>query len=115
MVYAPNRKEYFFFLPAKLKYVGCFFLITPLVDIATYYQSPDGIHQCFMNLLGIMYGIAYGLCVKHAKYRQQSEKSTSQGKSLINIDEIWEKMSRTGYESLTPEEKELLFKQKDRS
>ncbi|HEY6143478.1 MAG TPA: rhomboid family intramembrane serine protease [Flavobacterium sp.] len=50
----------------------------------------------------------------HKNYKRQSEKSTSKiitkDKKQQQIDEILDKISRSGYDCLTKEEKEFLFK-----
>ena len=52
--------------------------------------------------------------LKSRNYKKPSEKSTSRivtkDKTQQQIDEILDKISRSGYDCLTKEEKEFLFK-----
>lgn len=135
-VYVPNYTIYLLFLgPVKLKYIA---LVTILIDIISIAGSNAGGH--IAHLGGAMFGWYYIQRYKKGKditkgvsrildtmftwlkprrnikvtYKRTStdyEYNRQKSQNQQVIDNILEKISRSGYDSLTKEEKELLFRQ----
>jgi membrane associated rhomboid family serine protease len=135
-VYVPNYTIYLLFLgPVKLKYIA---LVTILIDIISIAGSNAGGH--IAHLGGAMFGWYYIRRYKKGKditkgvsrildtlftwlkprrnikvtYKRTStdyEYNRQKSQNQQVIDNILEKISRSGYDSLTKEEKELLFRQ----
>ena len=130
--YAPNMElNLFIKWKVKLKYIAIAFIILDLMMIS---QGNAGGH--IAHLGGALWGFIYGLCLKNKnaftlnklkqlfnarkqkiqnrKYKKQQErifieKQEQKVKEQKRIDEILSKISRSGYDSLNAEEKELLF------
>ncbi len=112
--YKPSKKLHLFFMPIRIKHIALFSMLVSLVDIAAYYEHEHNIDQAFMSLIAGLYGMLYGVFIRRKKPAVSQETYTSRVSVSTNIDEIWEKMSRIGYDALAPEEKERLFQQKDK-
>lgn len=135
-VYVPNYTIYLLFLgPVKLKYIA---LVTILIDIISIAGSNAGGH--IAHLGGALFGWYYiqryrrgkditkginsildafftwlkprrNIKVTYKRTPSDHEFNRQRVQNQEVIDKILEKISRSGYDSLTKEEKELLFRQ----
>ena len=115
----PNRPVYLYFLfPIKAKHLVVLFAIIELA--ASWSHTPDGIGH-FAHLGGMLFGFLYlkrerfsyllGDFIRGAKTRRENQKRQrdEQERDMERkVDEILQKISREGRESLTQEEEELL-------
>ena len=133
-VYVPNYIIYLFFFRVKLKYIAIF---SVLLDIISIPSGNAGGHIAHLGgaFLGYIYiqqfrkgkDIAKGfnrfidnffslfktkrkLKVSHKRPMTDVEYNKYKAKKQIEIDEILDKISKSGYDSLTKEEKEILFR-----
>jgi membrane associated rhomboid family serine protease len=134
-VYVPNYTIYLLFLgPVKLKYIAAFMIVLDIISIA---GSNAGGH--IAHLGGALFGwffirqykkgrdITRGingifskssnlfrrqskLKVEYRKTKTDYEYNKQKAMKQQHIDDILDKISKSGYESLTREEKEILFK-----
>ncbi|MEM9569474.1 MAG: rhomboid family intramembrane serine protease [Bacteroidota bacterium] len=130
LAYNFHHKVPLFIFEFKLKFLGLFLLLNTLFIIPSVINNKEKLHEInttleVSNLVGALIGLVYGLCVKKLPYFQKklnvlpNQAITSDamppppmsqsGPSLTNVDDILEKISRTGYESLTHEERKRLF------
>lgn len=130
LAYDFHHKVSLFIFEFKLKSLGLLLLISALFQIPFAVSTKEqlGILNSTLDLthlVSALIGIVYGLCVKKLPYFQKklnvlpNEDTTSDamppppmsqgGPSLTNVDDILEKISRAGYESLTREERQRLF------
>jgi hypothetical protein len=130
--YTPNQEIRFFFVNLKLKYLGLAFFFLDVIQIP--YGNGGG-HLAHIGgaVLGFFYARQLGvgrdigtgfenvwqavLKRKHLKtvYRAPQNKSTTTKKSddsnhQNKIDAILDKISKSGYDSLSKEEKDYLFR-----
>ena len=130
--YTPNQEIRFFFVNLKLKYLGLAFFFLDVIQIP--YGNAGG-HMAHIGgaLLGFFYArqLAVGRDIgtgfesiwqavykrKYLKtvYRAPQNKSTTTKKSSVGnhqnkIDNILDKISKSGYDSLSNEEKDYLFR-----
>ena len=130
--YTPNQEIRFFFINLKLKYLGLVFFILDIIQIP--YGNAGG-HLAHIGgaLLGFFYARQLGVgkdigtgfqIVWQALFKRKylktvyrapqknsaSSKKTSHGVSQSKIDTILDKISKSGYESLSKEEKDYLFR-----
>ena len=130
--YTPNQEIRFFFVNLKLKYLGLAFFFLDVIQIP--YGNPGG-HLAHIGgaVLGFFYARQLGVGrdigtgfekvwqavfkIKHLKtvYRTSQNKSTTNKKSdhsnhQNKIDAILDKISKSGYDSLSKEEKDYLFR-----
>jgi len=130
--YTPNQEIRFFFINLKLKYLGIAFFFLDIIQIP--YGNAGG-HLAHIGgaLLGFFYARQLGVGNdigtrfqivwqalfkrKYLKtvYRAPQKNSTSSKKtrhvvSQSKIDTILDKISKSGYESLSKEEKDYLFR-----
>ncbi|MCB2209144.1 MAG: rhomboid family intramembrane serine protease [Bacteroidetes bacterium] len=132
--YVPEYKVHLlFFGRVKLKYLAIIFVVIDLLSIPS--GNPGG-H--IAHLGGAFWGLAYALILRNGTdvYRflnfsrfgihksksyttentdnkrpfSDDEYNARKQKTQAKIDEILDKISKSGYSSLTKEEKELLFK-----
>jgi membrane associated rhomboid family serine protease len=134
-VYVPNYTIYLLFLgPVKLKYIAAFMIVLDIISIS---GSNAGGH--IAHLGGALFGwffirqyrkgrdITRGindlltrtsslfkrrskLKVEYRKTKTDYEYNKQKVMKQQHIDDILDKISKSGYESLTREEKEILFK-----
>jgi membrane associated rhomboid family serine protease len=134
-VYVPNFTIYLLFLgPVKLKYIAAFMIVLDVISIA---GTNAGGH--IAHLGGALFGwlfirqyrqgnditkvvtrVAAGLSnlfkpsprlkVEYKKTRNDFDYNKQKAMRQQHIDEILDKISKSGYESLSKEEKEILFK-----
>lgn len=136
--YAPDYSVYLLLIgPVKLKYIALFFIITDILQIASYNAGGHIAH-----LGGVLYAFYYVIQIKKRKdlsykignfvlsiknpFKRRKSLKISYKKSVREmddfeyneykaatqeeIDRILDKISKTGYESLTKKEKEILFR-----
>lgn len=133
--YSPDYIVFFFRTPVKLKWVALIaFVLTTLLDLA------DNAGGKFAHLGGALFGFIYGtqmrlgkkflegftslfrfkgrsnLRVEHSRSARANDElyNTSKASLRKRVDEILDKISRSGYDSLTKEEKEFLSKNHDK-
>ena len=135
--YTPETEIRLIFFNLKLKYIGIFLVAIDLVMIP-YGNAGGRISHLGGALLGFLYannlsrGIDIGLSFEHLwksimklfskqklrkVYKSKKNKSNTTNSSQINqeeIDNILDKISKSGYDSLTKLEKETLFKAGDK-
>lgn len=140
-VYVPNYTIYLLFLgPVKLKYIAIVIVILDVINIAShnagghiahlggaffgyiftgqYRKGKDltsGINKIIDNLVTLFrprrkFKVTY----RNEKPRTDYEYNRQKAEKQKIIDGILEKISKSGYESLTKEEKEILFKMSSR-
>ncbi len=130
--YTPNQEIRFFFINLKLKYVGLAFFFLDVIQIP--YGNAGG-HLAHIGgaVLGFFYarqmaggrdiGIGFENLWQAVFKRKQlktvyrapqktstSSKKSSDGVHQNKIDAILDKISKSGYDSLSKEEKDYLFK-----
>lgn len=136
--YAPDYSVYLLLIgPVKLKYIALFFIVTDILQIASYNAGGHIAH-----LGGVIYAFYYVIQIKKRKdlsykvgdfvlsiknpFTRRKSLKISYKKSVREmddfeyneykaatqeeIDRILDKISKTGYESLTKKEKEILFR-----
>jgi membrane associated rhomboid family serine protease len=134
-VYVPNYTIYLLFLgPVKLKYIAVFMVVLDIISIA---GSNAGGHIAHLGgaLFGWLFirqfrkgrdvtkginGVAVRLAaffkpnpklkVEYRKTRTDYDYNKQKIMKQQQIDEILDKISKSGYDSLSKEEKEILFK-----
>ncbi len=142
-VYTPNYTVYIPFIgPIKIKYIAIFFLVLDLIQIAS---SNAGGHIAHLGgaIYGYFFamqlkkgkdpgrrfsGIADSIAIffrqrpkmkvsykNQAKNMDDQEYNRSKVEYQKEIDRILDKIAKSGYESLTKNEKETLFKMSNRS
>tara|TARA_Y100000996_G_scaffold414986_2_gene407675 strand:- start:1961 stop:2641 length:681 start_codon:yes stop_codon:yes gene_type:complete len=135
--YTPETEIRLIFFNLKLKYIGIFLVAIDLVMIP-YGNAGGRISHLGGALLGFLYannlsrGIDIGLSFERLwksiiklflkqrlrkVYKSKKNKSNTTNSSQINqeeIDNILDKISKSGYDSLTKLEKETLFKAGDK-
>ena len=118
-VYIPNQEVSFWLVRTftfKMKYVAIAFVVIDLLSIS---RSNPGGH--IAHLGGALAGWLYVLFMRRQEQWERSNRSGSRrpqgGRPLSDdeynqrrIDAILDKISKSGYESLSREEKEFLFK-----
>jgi len=130
--YTPNQEIRFFFIKLKLKYIGLAFFFLDIIQIP---NGNAGGHLAHLGgaVLGFFYARQLGegrdigsgfqkICqsIFKKKYlktvyrspKSKSANSKNSGESIHQrkIDSILDKISNSGYDSLSKEEKEYLFK-----
>lgn len=136
----PNHTINLMFIgPVKLKYLAIFSVILDIISIPT---SNAGGHIAHLGgaLFGFLYVIAYDkgfdlikpitwflnlfsfdrkqkshLKVNYRKFDVDYEYNKRKVEQQIGLDKILDKIAKSGYDSLSKEEKETLFKFKDKS
>ncbi|MFO7657609.1 MAG: rhomboid family intramembrane serine protease [Bacteroidales bacterium] len=142
--YVPNYTVYLIFLgPVKLKYIALFFIITDILQIASYNAGGHIAH-----LGGVLFAYIYVLQLRKGKdlgkgfnrfmdsiatllskrrrrmkvsYKKSAHEMTDmeynrqKTVSQEEIDKILDKIAHSGYDSLTKREKETLFKMSGRN
>ena len=114
--YFPNNKVNLIFFNIELKYIGVIYILLSLVQIPV--ENPGG---NIAHLGGALWGYLYAMSIYNNSFNIDLKEIINKLKfSNLNksenqkmIDSILDKISKSGYESLTKKEKELLFKSKD--
>jgi len=137
--YAPNYTIYLILIgPVKLKYVAIFFIVTDVLQIASYNAGGHiahlgGVLYAYFFILQLRKGKDMGQGFnrlidgfvtlfsgrrrrmkvsykKSAKDMTDMEYNRSKARMQEEIDRILDKIAKSGYDSLTRKEKETLFK-----
>ena len=114
--YFPNNKVNLILFNIELKYIGIIYILLSLVQIPV--ENPGG---NIAHLGGALWGYLYAMSIYNNSFNIDLKEIINKLKfSNLNksenqkmIDSILDKISKSGYESLTKKEKELLFKSKD--
>ena len=114
--YFPNNKVNLILFNIELKYIGIIYILLSLVQIPI--ENPGG---NIAHLGGALWGYLYAMSIYNNSFNINLKEIINKLKfSNLNksenqkmIDSILDKISESGYESLTKKEKELLFKSKD--
>ncbi len=114
--YFPNNKVNLILFSIELKYIGIVYVLLSLIQIPI--ENPGG---NIAHLGGAIYGYIYAMSLYNNSFNINLKNVISklklnrlnQSENQKKIDAILDKISKSGYESLTKEEKELLFKSKD--
>ena len=114
--YFPNNKVNLILFNIELKYIGIIYILLSLVQIPV--ENPGG---NIAHLGGALWGYIYAMSIYNNSFNIDLKEIINKLKfSNLNksenqkmIDSILDKISESGYESLTKKEKELLFKSKD--
>ena len=114
--YFPNNKINLILFNIELKYIGIIYILLSLVQIPI--ENPGG---NIAHLGGALWGYLYAISIYNNSFNIDLKEIINKLKfSNLNksenqkmIDSILDKISESGYESLTKKEKELLFKSKD--
>ena len=114
--YFPNNKVNLILFNIELKYIGVIYILLSLVQIPV--ENPGG---NIAHLGGALWGYLYAMSIYNNSFNIDLKEIINKLKfSNLNksenqkmIDSILDKISESGYESLTKREKELLFKSKD--
>ncbi len=115
----PNRPIYLYFMiPIKAKHLVVLFAVIELA--ASWSHTPDGIGH-FAHLGGMLFGYLYlkrerfsyllGDVLRDAKSKREAQKRLKDEADRDlerKVDEILQKVSREGMDSLTQEEREIL-------
>jgi membrane associated rhomboid family serine protease len=135
-VYVPNYTIYLLFLgPVKLKYIALFTIILDVISIAgsnagghiahlggamfgwfyiSQYRKGRDISKGFGKIMDLVFSFfkpSKKMKVTYKKTATDFEYNKHKAKNQEVIDRILEKISRSGYDSLSKEEKEILFRQ----
>ncbi len=136
-VYAPNQAIHLFFIgKVQMKYVAIFYVVLSIIGISTTNAGGNLAHiggalwgYLFINQLGKGKDINSGfmkffdrlanifkpkkkIYVSHKQPpRDDYEYNQQKSQNQKEINRILEKISKSGYDSLTKQEKEILFKQ----
>ena len=117
--YFPNTIINLIFFNVKLKNLGLFYVILSLIQIP--FSNAGG---NIAHLGGAIYGFYYAKNYNNLKspldiFFKSFKKINVKPKNKINnqvvIDKILDKISKSGYESLSKKEKEFLFKNSDKN
>ena len=117
--YFPNTLINLFFFSTKLKYIGFFYVLMSLIQIP--FSNSGG---NIAHLGGAFYGLYYANNFNSSTssfdnftnyLKRFSIKSNNNKNDQKLIDNILDKISKSGYESLTKNEKEILFKKSDKN
>jgi membrane associated rhomboid family serine protease len=137
-VYVPNYTIYLLFLgPVKLKYIAIFTVVLDVLSIAgtnagghiahlggaifgylyiSQYRKGRNITRGFDNLMDRIFSLFKPkprFRVTYKKPQTDIEYNKEKVKKQEQVDRILEKIAQHGYDSLTKEEKEILFRAKD--
>jgi hypothetical protein len=118
------RMNLLFIGPVKLKYIALVVLVLDLISVT--YQSNTGGHLAHIG--GGLFGFLFAFSLKNGtdwttliKFKKKTHlKTVHRNRSLSpreiqqRIDEILDKINRSGYDSLSKDEKEDWFKYHDK-
>ena len=140
VAYVPNHTVYLMFIgPVKIKYIGIFiFVVTSVLDFST--NTGGKIAHIGGAILGFIYTSQFrrgndigkwinrlidqivtlfrpgkNLKVTHKKSNTDYDYKMNKAREQEEINRILEKISKGGYDSLTKDEKETLFKASNKS
>tara|TARA_B100000674_G_scaffold424119_1_gene377120 strand:- start:201 stop:1001 length:801 start_codon:yes stop_codon:yes gene_type:complete len=117
--YFPNTTINLIFFNVKLKNLGLFYVILSLIQIP--FSNAGG---NIAHLGGAIYGFYYAKNYNIIKspldriikgFKKIYVKPKNKIDNQVEIDKILDKISKSGYESLSKKEKEFLFKNSDRN
>ncbi len=114
--YFPNNKVNLILFNIELKYIGMIYILLSLVQIPI--ENPGG---NIAHLGGALWGYLYAMSIYNNSFNIDLKEiinklkfnNLNKSENQKMIDAILDKISESGYESLTKKEKELLFKSKD--
>ena len=114
--YFPNNKVNLILFNIELKYIGIIYILFSLVQIPI--ENPGG---NIAHLGGALWGYLYAMSIYNNSFNIDLKEiinklkfnNLNKSENQKMIDAILDKISESGYESLTKKEKELLFKSKD--
>ena len=114
--YFPNNKVNLILFNIELKYIGIIYILLSLVQIPI--ENPGG---NIAHLGGALWGYLYAMSIYNNSFNINLKgiinklklNNLNKSENQKMIDAILDKISESGYESLTKKEKELLFKSKD--
>ena len=116
----PETKVNLIFFDIKLKYLGLFYVLLSLIQIP--FSNAGG---NIAHLGGAFYGFYYAKNLNKSlnipalemlyKYFNNFSKPKEKMSNQKKIDGILDKISKSGYESLSKEEKDFLFKNSDKN
>ena len=114
--YFPNNKVNLILFKTELKYIGIVYVLLSLIQIPI--ENPGG---NIAHIGGAFFGYYYAMNLYNNSFsinfrnifNKAKDYNLSQSENQKMIDAILDKISESGYESLTKKEKELLFKSKD--
>ena len=114
--YFPNNKVNLILFNIELKYIGIIYILLSLVQIPI--ENPGG---NIAHLGGALWGYLYAMSIYNNSFNIDLKEvinklkfnNLNKSENQKMIDAILDKISESGYESLTKKEKELLFKSKD--
>ncbi len=114
--YFPNNKVNLILFNIELKYIGIIYILLSLVQIPI--ENPGG---NIAHLGGALWGYLYAMSIYNNSFNINLKEiinkiklnNSNKSENQKMIDAILDKISESGYESLTKKEKELLFKSKD--
>ena len=114
--YFPNNKVNLILFSIELKYIGIIYILLSLVQIPI--ENPGG---NIAHLGGALWGYLYAMSIYNNSFNIDLKgiinklkfNNLNKSENQKIIDAILDKISESGYESLTKKEKELLFKSKD--
>ena len=118
-VYMPNTLVNLIFFDIKLKYLGFFYVLLSLIQIPISNSGGNIAH-----LGGAFYGLYYAKNFSASntsfyleifnKYFEKKSNPKVNTNNQKKIDSILDKISKSGYESLSKSEKDYLFKNSDK-
>ena len=117
--YFPNTTINLIFFNVKLKNLGLFYVIFSLIQIP--FSNAGG---NIAHLGGAIYGFYYAknynvlkspLDIFFKSFKKINVKPKNKIDNQVEIDKILDKISKSGYESLSKKEKEFLFKNSDKN
>tara|TARA_B100000212_G_scaffold150034_1_gene112856 strand:- start:138 stop:695 length:558 start_codon:yes stop_codon:yes gene_type:complete len=117
--YFPNTIINLIFFNVKLKNLGLFYVILSLIQIP--FSNAGG---NIAHLGGAIYGFYYAKNYNSLKspldnffksFKKINVKPKNKINNQVEIDKILDKISKSGYESLSKKEKEFLFKNSDKN
>ena len=114
--YFPNNKVNLILFNIEIKYIGIIYILLILVQIPI--ENPGG---NIAHLGGALWGYLYAMSIYNNSFNINLKgiinklklNNLNKSENQKMIDAILDKISESGYESLTKKEKELLFKSKD--
>ena len=114
--YFPNNKVNLILFNIELKYIGIIYILLPMSLI--HIENPGG---NIAHLGGALWGYLYAMSIYNNSFNIDLKEiinklkfnNLNKSENQKMIDAILDKISESGYESLTKKEKELLFKSKD--
>ena len=114
--YFPNKKINLILFNIELKYIGIIYILLPMSLV--HIENPGG---NIAHLGGALWGYLYAISIYNNSFNIDLKEiinklkfnNLNKSENQKMIDAILDKISESGYESLTKKEKELLFKSKD--